>query len=879
MYLIRSGRVEVYACSPKGAKNFHKLFLMELGPQESFFSPVDVVTPLEFQIFALSDVEIEPVSPETSERYGLMEGASLWFNKLTDLQWIRYLVGLNDDKVLAWDSRTVFEGAGDESEVIGKLKDNLEIMSILITGQFNSLEQNVEVKMKGRKKHIDDAMSSAIQSLSRTERGVSEDADTKLYGDAMTFAVKAVARHFGMETDGISIPFDIASKLDAVTGMRRLIRKGNMQARLIALPDGWYEDDCGVMLAYYSETGKGDQLAALIPNGGRGYLLMNEEYPFGRPVDADLASRIKRDAFVCYAGFAARKLNGGDILKFMLRHGMQMDWRMVWIMSVIAGLLPLMLPFITETIFSDVIPVNDRQALATVTQVMLVSGFTTVIVAFVRSISLFRIKTRVGNAFESAVLSRLLNLPAKFFRQFDAGDLVGRLRGVTRLTELIGDNIMSSVFNMIFSFWSLMLMFYYSIKLTLAAIVIWAVYIFVNSFICKKTIMTKRKEAEASNKSSAVTLQILNGLSKFRLQGCEVSAFNIWAEAFGEEWKWKLKLRWYSNYTLIVNAITPTVLSLAVFYMTLNMVKSGSETMNAARFMAFQAAFTGFNATLVGFIPIVTTIFSSIPYFENILPILETEPEVTDDKTDASELSGEIEIRNVSFSYGPDLPMVLNGVSLHIKAGECVAFVGASGCGKSTLIRMLLGFEKPAIGGIFFDGQDLSMLNSASVRSQMGVVLQNGQILAGDIFTNIVGSTPLSHDDAWEAARMVGLDKDIENMPMGMHTVISEGAGNISGGQRQRILLARSIVNKPKIIILDEATSALDNTTQAIVTESMNSMKATRLLVAHRLSTIKEADRICVLQNGVITEEGNYGDLMKLDGLFAKLAKRQLAEG
>lgn len=329
----------------------------------------------------------------------------------------------------------------------------------------------------------------------------------------------------------------------------------------------------------------------------------------------------------------------------------------------------------------------------------------------------------------------------------------------------------------------------------------------------------------------------------------------------------------------ILNTVQPTIMAMAVYWFVTGPIRgepSKPPLLSVSEFMGFQAAFAGFNATLVSLIPYVATIFTVKPYLENLKPILEAEPEVTEDKEDAPSLSGDIEIKNVFYSYGPDLPLVLKGISLHVQPGESVAFVGASGCGKSTLMRLLLGFETPTQGAIYFDGQALAGLNVSSVRTQMGVVLQNGQLLAGDIFTNIVGTSPLTQDDAWEAARMVGLDRDIENMPMGMHTMISEGAGNISGGQRQRILLARSLANRPKIIILDEATSALDNTTQAIVTKSMNAIRATRITVAHRLSTIKDADRIFVMQDGIIAEEGDYETLMKQDGLFAKLARRQM---
>lgn len=233
-------------------------------------------------------------------------------------------------------------------------------------------------------------------------------------------------------------------------------------------------------------------------------------------------------------------------------------------------------------------------------------------------------------------------------------------------------------------------------------------------------------------------------------------------------------------------------------------------------------------------------------------------------------------MRHLSFAYSEDGPDVLKNINLSISPGESIAIVGRSGCGKSTLIRLLLGFEKPKRGAVYYDGIDLEELSVTSVRSQMGVVMQNGQLMAGDIFTNIVGTNPLTMEDAWKAARRVGLDKDIKAMPMQMYTAISEGSGNISGGQRQRIILARSIVNNPHILLLDEATSALDNTTQAIVTKSLEEMACTRIIVAHRLSTIKNVDRIIVMDEGVIAEEGTYDELMEKNGIFTQLARRQL---
>ena len=302
----------------------------------------------------------------------------------------------------------------------------------------------------------------------------------------------------------------------------------------------------------------------------------------------------------------------------------------------------------------------------------------------------------------------------------------------------------------------------------------------------------------------------------------------------------------------------------------------GAKPMTAATFIAFQSAFTAFNTSLVAIMPILEGMSVIKPYLDNLLPILEEMPETSEERQEAGVLSGAIEVRNLTFGYVPE-SRVLDDVSFRIAAGEQVAIVGKSGCGKSTLIRLLLGFEMPRQGAVYYDGQDLSELSLPSVRSQMGVVLQNGQLMSGDILHNIIGTNNLTLDDAWEAAEAAGIAEDIRQMPMQMNTIVSEGSTNISGGQRQRILIARALALKPSIIVCDEATSALDNRTQAIVTKSLDKLHATRIIVAHRLSTIRHADRIIVLDKGRIAETGSFQELVDKGGLFASFVKRQVA--
>jgi ATP-binding cassette subfamily C protein len=294
-------------------------------------------------------------------------------------------------------------------------------------------------------------------------------------------------------------------------------------------------------------------------------------------------------------------------------------------------------------------------------------------------------------------------------------------------------------------------------------------------------------------------------------------------------------------------------------------------------FLGFNAAFGQFTSAMLGIAGAVASVLQIVPMFERATPILETLPEVDESKADPGELSGHIAIDHVSFRYETDGPLVLDDVSLEIHPGEFVALVGASGSGKSTLLRLLLGFDAPEAGTILYDGRDLATLDVRAIRQQIGSVLQNGRVMAGDIFSNIVGSGTLTQDDAWEAARMAGFEADIRAMPMGLQTVIGDGASTLSGGQRQRLMIARAIVHRPRMLLFDEATSALDNRTQEIVSKSLESLAATRVVVAHRLSTVVNADRIYVMQRGRIVEQGNYRELMQRRGLFAALARRQIA--
>jgi NHLM bacteriocin system ABC transporter ATP-binding protein len=383
----------------------------------------------------------------------------------------------------------------------------------------------------------------------------------------------------------------------------------------------------------------------------------------------------------------------------------------------------------------------------------------------------------------------------------------------------------------------------------------------------------QRRQQEQQGKVSGLLLQLISGIAKLRVAGVEIRAFAVWAKQFTAQRIWTFKARSVSNIQLIFNAFW-TIVPMMVIFVSIDLL--GVTAISTGNFLAFLTAFGQFFTAMIGLAVSVITLSAAIPLYERAKPILETLPEVNVEKTDPGDLRGAIEMSHVSFRYSPESPYVLNDLSLQIKPGQFVAIVGPSGAGKSSIFRLLLGFDTPESGSIYYDNQDLAGLDIQAVRRQIGSVIQNGRLMAGSIHANIAGSALYTQEDVWEAATAAGIADDIVEMPMGMFTMIPEGGATLSGGQKQRLMIARAIIGKPRILLLDEATSALDNRTQSLVSESLVKLQATRVVIAHRLSTIVNADCIYVLSGGKVVQSGTYDELMEQEGMFKELASRQL---
>lgn len=881
--LITAGNVEVYYVTE--SDSFNQTFLADLHADHAVFYYDNDDRNSVTLIVARADSQFDLMSFDQFAPDRLKVLMQAWFTELIKLSWLRLLADKGDDVLITWRDRSVLE---DVPVTINELRSafdsNQEIFFMLLEVRRVATGKRYVERVNQRGRNMRRMLHTSIEQLGIEE--LSADDDDSLTSaraaklEEATFIVQTVAKALSMPTDNIRLDPELVRRLDQIRLLRRLIQKANMQMRLIELVDGWQRADSGVIIGYF---GADKELSAFIPLAAGRYKIINSRHINGLELTDEMAKQVDTSAFECYGGFPTEKLKIWDLIKFIFRQCWIADYKTVILVSLFAGLIPLCMPLVTETIFADIIPILDRQGLATVTQVIMVTSFTTASFGIVRSIAILRITSRMNMATEAALWGRLLRLPTKFFRRFTSGELASRMNGISVIKGLVSAEFIGGLFGFVFSFWSIFLMCYYSMKLTAAAVCVWLVYCIITAFIYRRVIGFQRKLIDATNKEAGIVQQLFKGLAKFREHGAEVQAYWLWSSVFGETWKWNLKLRWQSNYNMIIGSVQPFVLSMCLYYIAvygLDHVGPNGQTIQGityAQFIAFQAAFSAFNATLNGVIPLVGQYFAIQPQIENLRPILNEIPESVGDKLDAGLLSGAMEMRNVSFTYENSNREVLHNISFKISAGENVAIVGRSGSGKSTLVRLLLGFEKPNKGAIYFDGQDLADLNLPSVRTQMGVVLQNGQLMQGDIFTNIVGTNPLTQDDAWDAAEQAGIAFDIAMMPMGMQTVISEGSTNISGGQRQRILIARALANKPSILIFDEATSALDNRTQAIVTESLDKLKTTRIIVAHRLSTIRNCDRILVMDSGSIVEDGSFDELVEQGGIFASLVKRQTA--
>ena len=746
----------------------------------------------------------------------------------------------------------------------------LALFHALVLRAFRSLLDAEETAERQRLRQKAEAREAVVQHAWR-QIGTLLTADAQVTiplprdGDALLAACGAAAEAMGIRVEPSRGP----APRTVAEGVRRIANASGVRTRTVALRGRWWHADSGPLVATIDEL---NRPVALLPCSDESYELYDPVAGTRTRVTAEVARQLGSFATAFYRPFPQRALTTLELVRFGLR-GARRDLRMVVVMGALVALLGLVTPLAIGYIFDTLIPQADRGQLVQIGLLLAVVALATAAFDMVRGVALVRIESRMGAEIQAAVWDRLLNLPAPFFRGYTAGDLGQRAMGINALRGAVSGQVVGAVLAGIFSLANLGLLFYLDAGLATGALLLVLIGVAATGLSGYLQLKHQRAVSEMSGLVSGVVLQLINGMAKLRVAGVEGRAFALWADVFSRQKKLDYRARKVRNGLTVFNTTYPVLTTMGLIAM---IAISTRSTLSTGTFLAFNSAFLQLLGAALQLSTAVTSVLAVVPLYERATPILHTLPEVTAAKADPGELKGDIEVKHVSFRYKQDGPPVLRDVSLHIRPGEFVALVGGSGSGKSTLLRLLLGFETPESGAIYYDGRDLSQLDVRSVRSQIGVVLQQGRLLSGSILENIVGSSPLTLDDAMEAARMAGLDDDIRQMPMGMHTFITEGGGTLSGGQRQRLLIAQAIVKRPRIVFFDEATSALDNRTQRIVSESLERLQATRVVIAHRLSTIIHADRIFVLDAGRLVQSGSYDELIDQPGLFADLAKRQL---
>lgn len=712
-------------------------------------------------------------------------------------------------------------------------------------------------------------MSEALSRFVKVVRGEREMLPA-LSGDRLLAACELIGRRIGV---AFRAPPKRSQPAEGVDPVQEIADASAVRVRQVALKGEWWRQDNGPLLAFDAET---KAPYALLPVKDRRYDLHDPATGEVKRLEAGIAQKLASFATQFYRPFPGKPIRLIDMLKFGV-HGLWQDIAGVIALGSLGGLIGMAIPVATGRMVDAVIPSAQRNDAVVLMLALIAALLAAEIFEFVRSVAVLRVEGKMDSSVQSAVWDRVLSLPVPFFRDYTAGDLANRINGINQIRHTLSGTTVATLLSSAFSMFNFFVLFYYSVKLALVSVLLTLVAIVVTLATGMLRLRYERQLAEMAGRISGIVFQYLLGIVKLRVAAAENRAFANWAREFTELRRTAFKAQnisvidhtFFSGYQVLISAVIFAVIGLVL-------IKESDARLSTGEFVAFSAAFGTFFGGLVGLSETALALLNLVPVYERAKPILFALPEVDASKKYPGELLGSIEVVKIGFAYG-DGPEILKDVTFSVRPGGFIALVGPSGSGKSTMFRLMLGFEKPSRGSIYYDNQDIADLDVRAVRRQLGVVLQGGQLMTGDIFTNIVGASQLTIDDAWEAARMVGLDEDINKMPMGMHTVISEGSSTLSGGQRQRILIARAIVHRPRVLFFDEATSALDNRTQAVVSKSLEQLKATRVVIAHRLSTVIHADRIILLQNGVIAQTGSYQELIGQPGPFAELAKRQIA--
>ena len=720
-----------------------------------------------------------------------------------------------------------------------------------------------EEQVQSRKEIEAELLSDAFENIARSVTGGSDVWIQK--GEEVQGAISQLLKYFRIKEKEVPAKCkDLEDKLDF------LLSSSGVLYRRVRLERGWSADAMGVMMTTVKNDAGEEAVVTVLPlqNGGFSYV-----DPFtSKRVHVTVRNEAKlgEEGYCFYRPLPQRPLKLKDLFIYMGSCLSRADLISFLLAAAAITLVGMLLPKLNAILMGPVIANGSYQLLFGVMMFMLCVTLSNLVLGGVRSLLLTRLSTKLDNNVQAASMMRLLSLPASFFKKYSSGELAQYMAYLNNLCNTLVSSIFSTGVTGVFSLVYLTQIFNYAPSLVVPSLIVTVLTLAVSMVTAKIQTGLNKERMEISAKERGMTFNLVSGVQKIRLTGAENRAFAKWANLYAQE-----SLIEYNPPALVLySSVITTAIGLlgtaAIYYIAVK------NSVTIAEYYAFNAAYAYISTAFSSLASVAVTAATLRPTLELVKPLMEAEPEAADGKETVTRLSGSIEMSHVSFRYDPQGPLILNDLSLTIPARQYVAIVGRTGCGKSTLMRMLLGFEQPASGAVYYDKKDTRKLDMRSVRKLIGTVTQDGKLFNGSIYENIAISQPtLTQEEAWEAAEIAGIADDIRAMPMGMHTIVAEGSGGVSGGQRQRLMIARAVAPKPKILFFDEATSALDNITQKRVAEALDGMKCTRIVIAHRLSTVRHCDRIIVLDGGKIIEDGTYEELIAKNGFFADLVARQ----
>ena len=704
-------------------------------------------------------------------------------------------------------------------------------------------------------------LSDSFEKLHLTVTG-RKSGDTFAEGADVNDALETLLKHFGIRDRKIPASLKgFEEKLDY------LLTASDIMFRKVTLEPGWSRDAMGVMVTSLKDSGA---VITVVRNGAGVYVYKDPKTGKNVTVHKAEEQKIGNEAYCFYRPLPLRSLTLKDLIRYMTDSVDTWDIASFIIASLMVTLVGMILPKLNHILMGEVVTYGSMQLLGAVMSFMLFAMISSFMLSIIKQFVQSRIRTKLSVNVQAAAMMRVLSLPAAFFKSYSSGELSQYLAYVNSLCTTLVDSIFSTAITGIFSLVYLTQIFSYAKSLVIPSLVVSVLTLGLSIAGNMAQSQINKELMELSAQERGLTYALMGGVEKIRLSGAENRVFTKWLDLYTRGADLKFNPPVIVKFQKVFNAAITLTGTIVMYFIAVK------TRVSVADYYAFNTAYAYVSGALNAITSVAIAAATVKPSLELIRPLMEAEPEKHVGRESVATIMGNIELSHVTFRYEKEGRKIIDDLSLKIPARQYVAIVGKTGCGKSTLLRLLLGFEQPESGAIFYDRKDIQTLDLGSLRKLIGTVLQEGELFSGSIFENITISAPnLTLQEAWDAAEIAGIADDIRAMPMGMSTVLQEGGGGISGGQKQRIMIARAVAPKPRLLLLDEATSALDNITQKQVSDALDRMKCTRIVIAHRLSTIRHCDRILVMDGGAIVEDGKYEDLIEKGGVFAELVERQ----